>query len=189
MNSRTWLLLFAFAGLPVVEVFGEELEQTRVTVDTTAAPVGPAKPNFDLSDAEMKRLLRRATTAPQADPRVVEFWLAAWRAPASETRRKIEVPTNPQRLRPAVVECGAINENCAAYDADGKYLRAVPRPPGPPTFAESNYGADSAGCLGSNDMMSIFEREQRCRGIGRVIPSFWEPSSLRFAPPLRVRAD
>jgi len=133
------------------------------------------KRSFDLGEAEMRRFLsgqREKFESPEA-VRIANDWRAGRASIAIQPPAKAEL-----RPRPAMVECDGLGAKCAAYDAAGNYLFALPN-------RRVKLGVndpDTLNCGRASNLMSTFERADRCRGIGVVIPSFWEAPRVRYAP-------
>ena len=142
---------------------------------TAAQPANPQKPSFDLSEAQIRRFLsaqREILESPEA-VRIANDWRGGRESIAIQKPAKADL-----RARPAMIECGGLGAKCAAYDAAGNYLFAV-------SNRRINLGVNDPGTLNcgrSSNLMSTFERADRCRGIGVVIPSIWETPSRRYAP-------
>ena len=144
---------------------------SRPTQESSQKP--PQKPSFYLSEVEMRRFLsgeRLRLDSPDA-VRIANDWRGG-RASIS-----IQKPA-PSRPRPAMVECDGVGTKCAAYDEAGNYLFALPNSRVKLVVNDP----DTLNCGHTSDLMSSFERADRCRGIGVLIPSIWESPRRRYAP-------
>jgi len=142
--------------------------------ETQAAPAAQQpeqkpvqKPNFYLSETDIRRFLRgqRVVLESPDAARIASDWRAG------RESISIQKPARPEsQVRPAMVECDGRGTKCAAYDIDGKYLHALPNR----RVQLGINDPDTLNCGHTSDMMSSFERADRCRGIGILIPSIWE---------------
>ena len=169
--------LLATACLVGVSMIAQPADQPAppATAATQAsAQQPPQKPNFYLSEAEIRRLLRgqRVVLESPDAARIASDWRGG------RESISIQKPATPiSQTRPAMIECDGRGAKCAAYDGDGKYLYALPN-------RRVQLGVndpDTLNCDHTSDLMSSFERADRCRGIGVLIPSIWE-SRERRAP-------
>ena len=144
---------------------------------TTASSTHVAKPSFDLTESQVRQLLKsqgQTLESPEA-VRIANDWRTG------RSSRAVQKPEPTQmRARPAMIECARFEEKCIAYGADGRYLYTVPHPPAKVRIDEADR---SGSCQSSNNMMSTFERADRCNGAqGGVIQSFWDVPVRRYVP-------
>jgi hypothetical protein len=170
------LLLAPCLGAPgIAQSADPPAPPPAATAQTTQADQKPAKKlDFYLSEADLRRLLRsqRVVLESPDAARVASDWRAGRESIA------IQKPARPElQSRPAMIECDGRGTKCAAYDVDGKYLYALPNR----RVQLGINDPDTLNCGHTSDMMSSFERADRCRGIGVIIPSIWE-SGRRYAP-------
>lgn len=141
MKPRTWLFLL----LPLTaSAFAQE----------------PSKPNFDLKAQAVRVAIRANAVAPAkaADEDTA--------APAGKNIPPLKFRA-PRRVHH--VECDSFD--CTAYTADDDALFSVPR--------EQYFGAIGNGtsprenwlaCQSGNNLLSTFERYDKCRGVSIGIP-------------------
>jgi hypothetical protein len=141
----------------------------------TPQPMPAAKPTFDLRSDALKKIVRAtAADAPVATQP------ASATEPASVVAAKIGPLPMRKRSTPTSVNCDGIGSDCAALDANGNELYRIPRwqvfgmNPGDPSTPSP--------CQSSNNMLSTFERADRCRGVGVLLPTPWD--KVNFAVPL-----
>lgn len=172
-NATLSLLAFCLAGAPMIAQAADPPAPPAATA--TASEQKPAqKPVFYLSETDLRRFLRsqRVVLESPDEARIASDWRAGRESIA------IQKPATPEsQTRPAMVECDGRGTKCAAYDIDGKYLHALPNR----RVQLGINDPDTLNCGHTSDMMSTFERADRCRGIGILIPSIWE-SRERQAP-------
>jgi hypothetical protein len=171
MKSRAYLLLSLLSfGVAQAD------DKPSIVNPATAAPAHAAptaKPNFDLHDAAIRQIVRdtveslpSSSTAANPDSR-----FAARLGSLSIHDRKV----------PFAVHCSdSVSNDCAAYDADGNELYRIPRNQVYPVdFTDLT---TAASCISSNDLLTTFDRADRCRGIGVLLPTPWD--RVNIAVPL-----
>ena len=157
MTTRTWIIppLLLLVSIAVAD-------------DKPAPRSAPAaKPTFDLNDTALRKIVREtaanAAAAKQSD---------STPEPASSVAAQIGTLPMRKGKTPITVNCDGIAVDCAALDANGNELYRVPRwqvfgiNSGDPTMASP--------CQSSNNLLSTFERADRCRGIGLLLPTPWD---------------
>ena len=144
----------------------------KPTTPVTQTPV--QKPNFFLSETDIRRVLRaqRVVLESPDAARIANDWHGGRESISIQKPARAALQTQP-----AMIECDGRGTKCAAYDDDGKYLYALPNR----RVQLGINDPDTLNCGHTSDMMSSFERADRCRGIGLLIPSIWE-SGGRYAP-------
>jgi hypothetical protein len=155
MKTRTGLLMAALLALPAL-VFAQEQK---------AAPPGPAlaqpaqsRPTFDLKASGVRDAIR-ANAVSDAPPKENE-------APTTRTDLPPLQFRAPRRVHR--VECDSFN--CVAYTADDDALFSIPRDQ---YFGvtENGSGRDAwLSCQSGNDLLTTFERYDKCRGVSIGIP-------------------
>jgi hypothetical protein len=81
------------------------------------------------------------------------------------------------------VECDALQ--CYAYSRDGEVLFATPRDPGLGALSDVPKSDAALACLDTNDLLTTFERVDRCRGIGIGAPLQWSNGGFNAPVPGR----
>ena len=173
MMHAAWIAI-CLAGASMVARADEPPAPPAAQVAQGTGQKPAQKPSFYLSESEIRRFLRgQRMVLESADAARIEN---DWRSGRESI--SIQKPATPDlRTRPAMIECDGRGAKCAAYDSDGKYLYALPN-------RRVRLGVndpDTLNCGHTSDLMSSFERADRCRGIGVLIPSIWE-SRERRAP-------
>jgi hypothetical protein len=165
MTTRTWIVL---PFLLVVAI--------AVANDNPVAQSAPgAKPTFDLDNSALRKIVREAAAknavaTPRSDSNT-----------ESASAVAAQIGTLPMRKgkTPITVNCDGIAVDCDALDANGNELYRVPRwqvfgvNSGDPSMASP--------CQSSNNLLSTFERADRCRGVGLLLPTPWD--KVNFALP------
>lgn len=130
----------------------------------------PAKPTFDLRDQSVQSIVRAAA----ADQKAVE-------EEATETASRVETELAELRFRAPrrVHHTKCDGDECIAYTADNEPLFSLDRELQPDFHSMSAGQLDDAwlSCQDTHNLLSTFERFDRCRGI-RVGP-----------PPLRLNDE
>jgi hypothetical protein len=146
MKPRTWLLLLVTLSAPG---FAQE----------------PPKPDFDLKAQGVREAIRAHAVAPIKAVDDTSSVVADKKIPPLQFRA-------PRRVHH--VECDSFA--CTAYTADEVALFSVPRDQ---YFSLGNGGAIGNGasprenwlaCQSGNDLLSTFERYDKCRGVTIGIP-------------------
>lgn len=137
--------------------------------------------SFSLTDDAVRRIVREAALDLTPDYRVESPKPLQEDVPSAA-----ELGMGPLRMKgsrvPARYECEL--DKCAAYDRDGNVLWYLPRD----QFFTQGAGKDSdvwLSCQQHNDMLSTFERVERCQGMGLLMPTPWD--KVRLAVPLLPR--
>ena len=144
MNSRTclWVALLAYPAL--------------------ASAAEPAKPGFDLRASSVQSILR-ATVANEAKD-----------SPEAKTESRVESELAGLRFRAprCVHHTKCDGEECVAYNADNEPLFTLDREMRQDLDAMSAKQLDDAwlSCQDTNNLLSTFERFDRCRGIRIGLP-------------------
>jgi len=161
MNTRARMLFAAFLALPALGMAQEQPSAKPASPALAPAakstPQSPLKLSLDLKDAGVQDVVR-ATAATQN----------AFAGPATEQTGKqrpdlaFRAPRRPHRI-----VCGVID--CVAYTADGDPLYTIPR--------EQYLGVNgdhprevSQSCQSGNDLLSTFERYDKCHALGIGLP-------------------
>jgi hypothetical protein len=155
MNSRTCLLMAALLALPAL-VFAQE--QKAASPGPALAQPAQAKPVFDLKASNVRAAIR-ANAVSQDPPKENETASTRTDLPPLQFRA-------PRRVHH--MECDAFN--CVAYTADDDALFSIPRDQ---YFgvSENGSGRDSwLSCQSGNDLLSTFERYDKCRGVNIGLP-------------------
>jgi hypothetical protein len=148
MRTRQWVLIGTLLALPAWA--------------PAAEPAEPDKPMFDLRDESVQGILRATAAANES---------AAQQT--STTGSKVEAELADIRFRaPRRVhhtECDS--EDCVAYTADNEALFTLNRGVRTDLDSMNTEQLDDAwlSCQDTNNLLSTFERFDRCRGI-RVGP-------------------
>jgi hypothetical protein len=142
--------------------------------DKPATPADEKKPTFTLSDAEVRKIVRAAANRKVEGFRFVKDPQVATDIPPSATAARFQPLARLPRATRVVFECRSLTEACGAYDYDGNYLYSVPREQ---VYPNSTGGSDDwLACQSGDDMLSTFERFDRCRGIGVMLSTPWNTS-------------
>ena len=164
MTTRTWIVL------PLLLVVSVAIADDKPAPESART----AKPTFDLGNAALRKIVREtAANATSAMPP------ASSTEPASRVAAQIGMLPMRKGKTPITVNCDGIAADCAALDANGNELYRVPRwqvfgvNSGDPSMASP--------CQSSNNLLSTFERADRCRGVGLLLPTPWD--KVNFALP------
>jgi hypothetical protein len=156
MNTRKWILSGVLLAFPVLGW------------SDPASSAKPEKPTFNIKSAQVQESIRAAARmhyegSPQAaaakSPDVVQPIVLG-----NQTSIPFRVLRRPHHLK-----CD--NIDCIAYTADDVALYSVPRSQ---YYGERTDGANSSdewlSCQSRNNMLSTFERYDKCRGITIGLP-------------------
>lgn len=159
------------------------LAATLAIADEKPAPqaAASARPGFDLKHAAVKKIVRETAVraaAAQPEPN-------AEAEPANASAVAARIGTLPMRKSsaPVTMNCGGIAEDCAALDANGNELYRLPRSQVFGTNLDDP--ASSLPCLSSNNLLSTFDRVDRCRGVGLLLPTPWD--KVNFTIPVMLQ--
>lgn len=161
-------MLGALLVLPALG-FAQEQPAAKATspVDTlavqSAAPMA-AQPSFDLKNAAVQEIIRAATAS---DASQLSLTGPQQAAETASTRPALQdLPFRAPR-RAHHMDCDSFN--CVAYTADDQALYTIPR--------EQYYGVNSSdpqkawlSCQSGNDLLTTFERYDKCRGVTIGLP-------------------
>jgi hypothetical protein len=185
MKVGTWMLFGSLLCLPAPGLTQEPRSAiplaTAITPTSQPAPQSSAKPEFDLRNSSVQGVIRanaRAAAAPSqpqsAQNLPVNFTLAA--GAMEQQGVPFRAPRRTQRL-----DCGL--SDCVAYDADGDALFTVPREQYVGTRGKT--AADEwLSCQSSNDLLTTFERYDKCRGVSIGLPLKISDSDIILKLPL-----
>jgi hypothetical protein len=166
MNMRTRMLWVALLVLPAVAWSGETAKPAAIgsKADETGSRADPPALKLGLHDASVQKVIRasaqrQASTASLAADTPDQSSITAR---GDEMKLRFRAP-----LRPDHITCDILD--CVAYTADDVALYTIPR--------EQYYGphGDTPGdewlsCQSHDDLLSTFERYDKCRGISIGIP-------------------
>jgi hypothetical protein len=162
MKPRTWMLFGALAGMPLAAMSGEPAAApapVSTAAPATAARAVPARPEFDLRSARVQGAIRNAASE-SADPPAVQDEPEAKNSAEMELRFRA-----PRRFDH--MDCSL--SDCVAYTADGDALYSIPR--------EQYSGVTGndledrwLSCQSGNDLLTTFERYDKCRGVTIGLP-------------------
>ena len=141
MNAREWLWIGTLLALPAWISAAE-----------------PAKPDFDLRNESVQGILRAAAVASEGtEPQT----------PKTESKIQTELADIRFRAPRRVHHTKCDGEDCVAYTADNEALFSMNRELRKDLGAMSNEQLDDAwlSCQDTNNLLSTFERFDRCRGI------------------------
>jgi hypothetical protein len=174
MKTRMWILIGALFTLPAPAWTVEPESQSQ----TKPADV----PALQLQTPQVQKIIRAAAqahaaigkAAPTTDPEIDSPWLVSGKPTA--------IPFRAPR-RPHHVECDSFN--CVAYTADEVALFSIPRA----QFYGDQEGGDKTGdawlsCQSRNNLLTTFQRYDKCRGITFALPPTLSGDTLVFAPSL-----
>jgi hypothetical protein len=166
MNTRTWMLIGALLAVAA----------PGWTAEPAAAK--PDRPVLSLQAPEVQKVIRAVA---KASPDATELKPAS----AVTLGDQVTIPFRAPR-RPHHMECD--NISCVAYTADDVALYTVPR--------EQYYGERAPGvnaadewlsCQSRDNLLSTFQRYDKCRGITVGLPPLALGDTLIAAPGLRIR--
>lgn len=145
MNAREWLWIGTLLALPA-----------------WASAVEPAKPMFDLRNETVQGILRAAAAASETGEA---------QSPKTESKVQSEFAEIRFRAPRRVHHTKCDSEDCVAYTADNEPLFSMSRDLRPGLDGMSTEQLDDAwlSCQDTHNLLSTFERFDRCRGI-RVGP-------------------
>ena len=156
MKTHTWMLVGTMLALPALGLAQEH----AAAKPAPAASTPVAKPTFDLRNAGVQDVIRANAVAQQPLP---NDDLAA-----SESKNLKPLPFRaPRRLHH--MDCDSFN--CVAYTADDVALYTIPR--------DQYFGVRAGGgnpqedwlsCQSGNDLLTTFERYDKCRGVSIGLP-------------------
>ena len=118
----------------------------------------PAKPGFDLRNESVQGILRTAAAASESTEALT---------PKNESKVQAELADIRFRAPRRVHHTKCDGEDCVAYTADNEALFSMNRELRKDLGAMSNEQLDDAwlSCQDTNNLLSTFERFDRCRGI------------------------
>jgi hypothetical protein len=150
MKLRTRMMMCVLVALPALAFAGDGVEKT----------VTPAKPAFDLKTSKVQGVIRSHAVAQTAvaDPEPAES------APSDIKPLPFRAPRRVHH-----VDCDSFH--CVAYTADDDVLFSIPREQ---YFGVSGNGHSSdswLACQSGNDLLSTFERYDKCRGVSIGLPA------------------
>jgi hypothetical protein len=170
MKTRTWMLIGALLAMPAL---GWSEEPAKLAASPGAVPAAVTvtkaeRPTLNLHTVEVQKIIRdsaqeqMATAPPSADALMLD------QSPVAQLVDQVTLPFRAPR-RPHHLACDSFN--CVAYSADDVALYSVPR--------EQFYGASAPGndtkdawlsCQSRDNMLSTFERYDKCRGVTIGLP-------------------
>jgi len=149
MKLSIRILMSGLLAMPALGLTGDHLDSKPA----------PAKPTFDLKTAGVKDVIRTHALAEAASEKTDP-------AESAATDLKPLPFRAPRRVHH--MECDSFN--CVAYTADNDALFSVPRDQ---YFGvrENDGSRDSwLSCQSGNNLLSTFERYDKCRGVSVGIP-------------------
>jgi hypothetical protein len=166
MKTRTRMLWVALLVLPAVAWSGETAKPAPIdsnAVETGSRAVPPAL-KLGLHDASVQQVIRASaqqqvnSTSPGPDSPDQSLVTAR----GDEMKLRFRAP-----LRPDHINCDILN--CVAYTADDVALYTIPREQ---YFAPHGITPQDEwlSCQSHDDLLSTFERYDKCRGISIGIP-------------------
>ena len=175
MKMSTWKVFGTLLCLPAFALAQEESSTPAPAASAQVsrpAPQPSNKPDFDLRNSSVQRVISanaRAASAP-SQPQSVQY-KTGQDLPVTLTfvAGAIEQQGIPFRAsrRMQRMDCGLTD--CVAYNADGDALFTIPRE----QYVGTNGRTASdewMSCQSSNDLLTTFERYDKCRGIGIGLP-------------------
>jgi hypothetical protein len=168
MKTHTWMLIGALLAIPALGWSDEPVTPPAPSKDIAA------KPALTLQDAAIQRIVR-AAAQQHAETTPLE-------KPAAAPRTELSVVFRAPR-RIDHTECDSFN--CVAYPADEVALFSVPR--------DQYYGAASGksgddwlSCQSHDDLLTTFERYDKCRGVTIGLPPMGFGNVMLDLPKLRL---
>ena len=158
MKTQTWICAATLLALSAVGQAQQQPAAKPAPAATTSAAAPEAKPTFDLRNANLRDVIRaNAATQPQRE-----------NAPAEETSGLEPLPFRaPRRLHH--MDCDSFN--CVAYTADDVALYTIPRDQYMGVRASGdNPQEEWLSCQSGNDLLTTFERYNKCRGVSIGLP-------------------
>ena len=157
MKTHTWMLIGALLAVPALGF-----------ADEPAKPVAASKmfkPALNLQTAEVQKIIRESAKE-QIENAAPASAAASPDPPPVTLGQQVTIPFRaPRRLHHT--QCDSFN--CVAYTADGDALFSIPR-----DQYYGQHGGDSAAkwlsCQSHNDLLTVFERYDKCRGISVGLP-------------------
>jgi hypothetical protein len=165
MNSRAVQWIGIAMLLPVLAA-AQESSVTRAAEPADESAPKLSRAAVDLQSPAVQAMLRRTTEAATADADA-----AATVAEPGETRaRKLEGLRFHAPRRVHHLECEAFD--CVAYAADGSSLYTISRDHvgGQNVFTHAHDQDGWLSCQGADDLLSTFERFDKCRGLTIGLP-------------------
>jgi len=141
-----------------------------------APPAKTAKPVLSLQAPEVQKVIRAAAQAPSDTAQLNS---------APTLGDQVTIPFRAPR-RPHHMECD--NISCVAYTADDVALYTVPRAQ---YYGDRVHGDHAAGewlsCQSRDNLLTTFQRYDKCRGITIGLPPLAVGDTLIAAPGIRIR--
>jgi len=134
---------------------------------------GPTSVSLNVHSDTVREILRVAARAQSLEKPVAE--------PREKPAPRLEVQFRDDRVDH--VECDVLQ--CYSYAKDGHIVRTTPRADFFGLMPEDPRSSDAwLACQDTNDLLSTFERYDRCRGIGASLTLPWNggPNGIS-APP------
>lgn len=159
MQTRHWLTGLSWL-LPTLALAADPAPATSAAADPAKPASSAAAPVPDLKNFDFRQIAR-ATALATAN--------ASAPAPADQPSdtRLADLPFRaPRRVHHH--ECDSVD--CVAYAADGTALFSFPREQMIHAPAAEANDDDWLSCQQNDDMLSTFERYDKCRGVGIGLP-------------------
>ena len=159
MKTRTWMLIGALLALPAAG-----------WADETAKPVVPpasAPPALNLQAAEVQNIIRATAREQMESAPLANATSLLVQPQASTLGKQTSIPFRAPR-RFDHLKCNS--DDCIAYNADDVPLYTIQR-----SQVYGSSGEKSAdewlSCQSHDNLLTTFERYDKCRGISIGIPS------------------
>jgi hypothetical protein len=164
MKTRTWILVGTLLVLPVMGL-ADDVPAAKPTpsVDGSISQSAARKPAplaLDLKDESVQKVVRASAAAITGPQQPLES------APLTMRPALQDIPFRAPR-RPHHMDCDSFD--CVAYTADDEALYSIPR--------DQYFGVNSddpekawLSCQSGNDLLSTFERYDKCRGVSIGLP-------------------
>jgi hypothetical protein len=169
MKARTWLLFGTLLCLPLLGMAqdSQPLPAKAAIAPTPATTAPPSKqPQFDFRNTRVQSVIRANARAASAPSQMqTERNLPADPTPTSAIGQQVLAFRAPRRMHH--MDCGL--SDCVAYNADGDALFTVPREQYVGTNA-NNAADEWLSCQSGNDLLTTFQRYDKCRGVGIGLP-------------------
>jgi hypothetical protein len=158
MNARALLWIGVLTLLPLA---GGAAEPAAPAPATTATPAKPAPGAFDLKNAAVQDLVRTTAASASEDATPPDTAVA-------HDEKLADLRFRGPR-RPHYMECDALA--CTAFTKDKDPLYSISREQMGDQSLSSEHSFDQwLSCQQGNDLLSTFERFDKCRGITIGLP-------------------
>jgi hypothetical protein len=187
MKTRTWMLIGALLAIPTLG-WVDEPAKPATSWSPGAAPAVVAAPPaekaaLNLQAVEVQKIIRNVAKKQIETAPLASGALLFDQPRTAELGEQVTIPFRAPR-RAHHMNCDSFN--CVAYTADNYALYTIPRDQYYDVANDGKNGEGWLACQSHDNLLSTFERYDKCRGISVGLPPVGFGNVTLDLPKLRL---